>query len=96
VTSMMTPPFSISARPTFTRHRLLFISSICFPFRIQLISKAIPKQNQRRPPEKRGGRYKIKGCGAKGRGATRVKSQNLGSEALSYIRILRNQFTADF
>src|ERR1700726_2969747 len=28
VTSMITPPLSISARPTFTRHRLLFISSM--------------------------------------------------------------------
>jgi hypothetical protein len=26
----MTPPFNISARPTFTRHKLLFIKSMCF------------------------------------------------------------------
>ncbi len=31
VTSMITPPFSISASPTFTRHKLLLISSILFP-----------------------------------------------------------------
>src|SRR5271163_1989391 len=30
VTSIITPPFNISARPTFTRHKLLFISSIEF------------------------------------------------------------------
>jgi hypothetical protein len=28
VTSIITPPFNISASPTFTRHKLLFISSI--------------------------------------------------------------------
>jgi hypothetical protein len=31
VTSMITPPFSISANPTFTRHKLLFIRSIFSP-----------------------------------------------------------------
>src|SRR5271156_122370 len=30
VTSMITPPFSISAKPTFTRHRLSFIMSMIF------------------------------------------------------------------
>ena len=34
VTSMITPPLSISARPTFTRHRLLFIRSILSPLSI--------------------------------------------------------------
>ena len=36
VTSIITPPFSISARPTFTRHRLLllFVRSIFFLLRV--------------------------------------------------------------
>src|SRR5215472_1822146 len=42
VTSMMTPPFSISARPTFTRHTLLFIRSISF-LPVPAISAAIIK-----------------------------------------------------
>src|SRR6202167_1438489 len=41
VTSIITPPFNISARPTFTRHKLLFISSIeflpCSRLRISLL-----------------------------------------------------------
>src|SRR5215469_134155 len=41
VTSMMTPPFSISAKPTFTRQRLLFTElSIEFPFLLVVASMA--------------------------------------------------------
>src|SRR6202050_1551973 len=32
VTSIITPPLSISASPTFTRHKLLFIKSMISPF----------------------------------------------------------------
>src|SRR5271156_123930 len=51
VTSIITPPFNISARPTFTRHKLLFISSIEFLPRYYLrisLLKRLPCQYFRR------------------------------------------------